>query len=141
MYGHLLVDVVLMHNPQGNVLIDDFGNPRLTDFGLATVVEDPELQWSTITLGHNFDPRWRAPEVLGIKDDPERPTFKSDIYSFGSVMFFVCLLSFCSSILIFLRSSLGIYRGKRKGSPKSVLSWRQESPQRVLITSVMITGT
>ncbi|OAX34717.1 kinase-like protein, partial [Rhizopogon vinicolor AM-OR11-026] len=74
---------------QENVLIDGLGNPCLTDFGLATVVEDPELRWSTITLGLDFDCRWRAPEVLGIENDRQRPTFMSDIYSFGSVVFFI----------------------------------------------------
>ncbi|OAX32375.1 kinase-like protein, partial [Rhizopogon vinicolor AM-OR11-026] len=72
-----------------NVLIDGLGNPCLADFGLATVVGDPELQLSTITLGLNFDCRWRAPEVLGIENGRQRPTFMSDIYSFGSVVFFI----------------------------------------------------
>lgn len=75
----------------GNVLIDGSGNPRLTDFGLATVVGDQELQWTTTTAACNFNSRWRAPEVIGIEDDkpPERPTFESDIYSLGSVIFFI----------------------------------------------------
>ncbi|KAG1721529.1 kinase-like domain-containing protein [Suillus lakei] len=73
----------------GNVLIDHSGNPRLTDFGLATVVGDPELQWGVSTARTPFNPRWRAPEVLGIEGDPELPTFESDIYSFGCVMIFV----------------------------------------------------
>jgi serine/threonine protein kinase len=95
MFGRFLVDVALMSNPQGNILIDNLGKPRLTDFGLATVVEDPELQLSTTTLGFDFDSRWRAPEVIAIDhDDSERPTFKSDIYSFGSVTFFVRSLKF-----------------------------------------------
>ncbi|KAG1837924.1 kinase-like domain-containing protein [Suillus subalutaceus] len=72
-----------------NVLIDGAGNPLLTDFGLATVVGDPELQWGSTTAGSDFNPRWRAPEVIGIKGDPELPTFESDIYSFGGVMIFV----------------------------------------------------
>ncbi|OJA18412.1 hypothetical protein AZE42_06388 [Rhizopogon vesiculosus] len=72
-----------------NVLIDDSGNPCLTDFGLATVVGDAELQWTTTTAGRNFDCRWRAPEIIGVNCDPGRPTFKSDIYSFGSIMFFI----------------------------------------------------
>ncbi|KAG0694442.1 kinase-like domain-containing protein, partial [Suillus ampliporus] len=72
-----------------NVLIDGSGNPRLTDFGLATVVGDTELQLNTTTAGRNLDSRWRAPEVIGIECGPERPTFKSDIYSFGGVMFFI----------------------------------------------------
>ncbi|KAJ8591202.1 kinase-like protein [Rhizopogon salebrosus TDB-379] len=71
----------------GNVLIDGSGNPCLTDFGLATIEGDAELQLTTMTANQN--PRWHAPEVIGIDHDPGRPTFKSDIYSFGSVMFFI----------------------------------------------------
>jgi len=89
MYGLLFVVVELIRKHQANVLIDDSGNPCLIDFGLATVAENPDLQWTTTTVGRILDSRWRAPEVLGIDGDPERPTFKSDIYSFGSVMFFV----------------------------------------------------
>ena len=71
------------------MLVDDSGHPRLTDFGLATVVGDAELQLSTTTVTRSFDPRWRAPEVIGIEGDPEQPTFESDIYSFGGIIFFV----------------------------------------------------
>jgi serine/threonine protein kinase len=79
------------------VLIDESGNPRLTDFGLATVVGDAELQLNTTTAGLNLSPQWRAPEVIGIHsddEDPIRPNFKSDVYSFGGVMFFVRFLYF-----------------------------------------------
>ncbi|KAG1731478.1 kinase-like domain-containing protein, partial [Suillus paluster] len=73
----------------GNVLIDGSGHPRLTDFGLATVVGDLQLQLSTTTVTRELNPRWRAPEVLGIEQDLARPTFMSDIYSLGSVIFFI----------------------------------------------------
>ncbi|KAG1792870.1 kinase-like domain-containing protein [Suillus variegatus] len=72
-----------------NVLIDREGNPRLTDFGLATVVGDPELQWGTTTAARELNARWRAPEVLGIEDEVAKPTFMSDIYSLGSILFFI----------------------------------------------------
>jgi serine/threonine protein kinase len=100
----LFVDVVLICKPQGNVLIDGSGNPRLTDFGLATVVGDQELQWTTTTEAREFSSRWRAPEVIGIeRDKPGRPTFESDIYSLGSVIFFVRSLPYlCGSILSLL---------------------------------------
>jgi len=78
---------------QGNVLIDDSGSPCIADFGVAIVVEDPELQWTTTTTERIINSRWRAPELLGIYCDQERPTFKSDIYSFGGVTFFVRILS------------------------------------------------
>jgi len=85
--------------------MDGSGNPRLADFGLATVSEDEELQWTTTTVTRDFDARWRAPEVIGIDADPQKPTFKSDIYSFGSVMFFVRFsFSLGSSILNYLPS-------------------------------------
>ncbi|KAG1802473.1 kinase-like domain-containing protein [Suillus subaureus] len=76
---------------QANVLVDGAGNPRLTDFGLATVVGDPELQLGTTTAAREFNVRWRAPEVIGVdrKGRPVRPNFKSDIYSFGGVMLFI----------------------------------------------------
>ncbi|KAG2740560.1 kinase-like protein, partial [Suillus brevipes Sb2] len=79
-----------LHPPQGNVLIEGSGNPRLTDFGLATVVGDQELQWTTTMEAREFSSRWRAPEVIGIeRDKPGRPTFESDVYSLGSVIFFI----------------------------------------------------
>ncbi|KAG1731480.1 kinase-like domain-containing protein [Suillus paluster] len=76
----------------GNVLIDDSGNARLIDFGLATVAGDVELQLSTLSVNRDLDSRWRAPEVIGIEDSDHRggrPTFKSDVYSFGGIMFFI----------------------------------------------------
>jgi serine/threonine protein kinase len=76
------------------VLIDDSGNPCLTDFGLATVEGEAELQWNSTTAERSFNSRWRAPEVIGIESCPGRPTFMNDIYSFGSVMFFVRSLCF-----------------------------------------------
>jgi serine/threonine protein kinase len=96
MYGRLSVDVTLIHKPQANVLIDDAGNPRLTDFGLATIVGDAESQLNTTTANRNFNPQWRAPEVIGIDLEAElvQPNFKSDIYAFGGIMFFVRSLCF-----------------------------------------------
>ncbi|KIK34972.1 hypothetical protein CY34DRAFT_58495, partial [Suillus luteus UH-Slu-Lm8-n1] len=73
-----------------NVLIDRKGNPRLTDFGLATIVGDPELQWGTTTAARELNARWRAPEVLGIgSGEVTCPTFMSDIYSLGCVIFLI----------------------------------------------------
>ncbi|KAG1849391.1 kinase-like domain-containing protein [Suillus tomentosus] len=84
------VDVVHGDLQPDNGLIDDSGIPRLTGFGLATVVGNPELQLNSTTVACDFNARWRAPEVMGIEsDEPARPTCASNIYSFGSVMFFI----------------------------------------------------
>ncbi|KAG0708299.1 kinase-like domain-containing protein [Suillus ampliporus] len=83
-------NVVHGHLQPTNVLIDGSGNPRLTGFGLATVAGDPELQWSATTAARDYNTRWLAPEVIGIDcEELVRPTFQSDIYSFGSIMFFI----------------------------------------------------
>jgi serine/threonine protein kinase len=125
------------------VLIDGSGNPCLTDFGLATVVGDVELQLTTTTANHNFNPRWHAPEVIGIDRDPVRPTIKSDIYSFGSVMFLV--RSFVSPQLypeLSDRLPREIRHGKRRGTQlTSSLSSREELNLCVPATSLTITGT
>ena len=82
----LFVNIALICILQGNILIDDSGSPCIADFGLATVVGEPELQLGTTTAERTFNSRWRAPEVLGIHDDncvPERhkvypyPSFSS----------------------------------------------------------------
>ncbi|KAG1807742.1 hypothetical protein EV424DRAFT_1268158, partial [Suillus variegatus] len=72
-----------------NVLIDDSGNSCLTDFGLATIEGEVDSQLNSTTVERTLNSRWRAPEVLGLEDDPQKPTFMSDIYSFGSVTFLV----------------------------------------------------
>ncbi|KAH8101164.1 kinase-like domain-containing protein, partial [Cristinia sonorae] len=68
----------------GNLLIDETGSIRLTDFGLGVIAEaTPHLYGSTHGGGA---PEYRAPELL----DPEqfeqenaRPTRASDVYAFG----------------------------------------------------------
>ncbi|KAG1721518.1 kinase-like domain-containing protein [Suillus lakei] len=105
-----------------NVLIDGSGNPRLTDFGLATVAGDAELQLSITTVTRSLDPRWRAPEIVGIEREPEKPSFKSDIYSFGGVMFFVrsrCFLQLYPNV------SSQIISGDKP--------WKEKSPVQICI--------
>ncbi|KAG1799820.1 kinase-like domain-containing protein [Suillus plorans] len=94
------VDVVHGDLHPGNVLIDGSGNPCLTDFGLATIEGEVDMQLTSTTVQRSFDSRWRAPEVLGVESEcnPQKPTFMSDIYSFGGVMFFKKHVQICVAL-------------------------------------------
>lgn len=63
-------------------MVDSFGNPRITDFGLATIVRDPNSFLSG-TENRDHTVRWTAPEILG---SGQATTKESDIFSFGMVM-------------------------------------------------------
>lgn len=65
-----------------------------------------------------FDLQYCALEFVGAEfiRDPEKPSFKSDVFSFGGVTFLVQLLSFCISILTVSRFSRGKYHGKEKAA-------------------------
>ncbi|CAM3782712.1 serine/threonine-protein kinase [Smaragdicoccus niigatensis] len=62
-----------------NILINDFGEPQLTDFGIAHIKGGFETATGVIT----GSPAYTAPEVL----TGRTPTAKSDLYSLGAVLF------------------------------------------------------
>ena len=67
---------------QQNILVDDTGHARITDFGLATVTQNLDSMRSTSgDLGHTA--RWTAPEILS-----EQGTYseEADVFSFAMVM-------------------------------------------------------
>ncbi|KAF9786168.1 kinase-like domain-containing protein, partial [Thelephora terrestris] len=73
-----------------NILIDETGQARLADFGLLTIVSDPENTTSSSSYGHGGTVRWMSPELI----DPEsfgfekcRPTKPSDCYALGMVIY------------------------------------------------------
>lgn len=97
----LLKDVatglIYMHN-QGiihgdlkgaNVLIDQHGHARLADFGILTIVSDPENPMTSSSTTNVGMIRWMSPELI----DPDqfgvgtsRPTIESDCYALGMVI-------------------------------------------------------
>jgi ATP/maltotriose-dependent transcriptional regulator MalT len=62
-----------------NILLSDYGEPQLTDFGIARITGGFETATGVIT----GSPAFTAPEVL----EGATPTVVSDIYSLGATMF------------------------------------------------------
>ena len=67
----------------GNILLDARGEPHLTDFGLARLVETE----STVTRTREVmgTPSYMAPEQAGGKD--AEPTSATDVYGLGAVLY------------------------------------------------------
>src|ERR1700752_1912622 len=62
-----------------NILLSDYGEPQLTDYGIARITGGFETATGIIT----GSPAFTAPEVL----EGATPTVASDIYSLGATMF------------------------------------------------------
>ena len=67
----------------GNILLTDYGEPQLTDFGIARIAGGFETATGVIT----GSPAFTAPEVL----EGASPTPASDVYSLGATLF--CVLT------------------------------------------------
>nr|WP_271208860.1 protein kinase [Rhodococcus wratislaviensis]GLK33205.1 hypothetical protein GCM10017611_00470 [Rhodococcus wratislaviensis] len=63
----------------GNILLTDYGEPALTDFGIAHIAGGFETATGTVT----GSPAFTAPEVLS----GEPPTEASDLYGLGATVF------------------------------------------------------
>ncbi|MGA5546178.1 protein kinase domain-containing protein [Mycobacterium sp. NPDC051198] len=67
----------------GNILLSDYGEPQLTDFGIARIAGGFQTT-AGIVMG---SPAFTAPEVL----EGNPPTVASDVYSLGATLF--CVLT------------------------------------------------
>ena len=75
---------------QANILIDQTGHARISDFGLLTIVSDPAhiLPSSSYTQGGTA--RWMSPELINPQQfgfEKSRPTTSSDCYALGMVTY------------------------------------------------------
>ena len=75
---------------KANILIDETGCARLADFGLLTIISDPESFLSSSSYTQGGTVRWISPERIvpqefELKDG--RPTESSDCYSLGMVIY------------------------------------------------------
>ena len=73
-----------------NILIDETGRPRLVDFGLLTIISDPDSQLSLSTTDQGGTIRWMSPELTSPEQfglERHQPTTSSDCYALGMVVY------------------------------------------------------
>jgi len=78
-----------------NVLVDESGNARITDFGLTTIARNPHSNRTTLDEDRDrYTTRWCAPELLF---SGQAVSEKSDIFSFGMIIIevFTGKIPFC----------------------------------------------
>jgi serine/threonine protein kinase len=61
--------------------MDDNGNPRICDFGLARIIQEGGTGGLTTTTEHTGTERYLAPEL--VTSNLPTPTTASDIYALG----------------------------------------------------------
>lgn len=75
-------------NLKANILIDEGGHARLTDFGLTSVVRRDTSSLSIQNLGATNATAWAAPEIL----QGGGSTMEGDVFSFAMVVIEVCAM-------------------------------------------------
>ncbi|KXN80802.1 Cytokinesis protein sepH [Leucoagaricus sp. SymC.cos] len=77
------VEIVHADLKAANVLVSDIGRAMLADFGISHIAS---TRLATTTIVSHGTPQWTAPE-LTMADDVSEPTPKSDMWSFGCVVY------------------------------------------------------
>ena len=75
---------------KANILIDQTGHARLTDFGLLTIISDPVNLLSSSSYTQGGTARWMSPELINPQKfgfQNGRPTKWSDCYALGMVVY------------------------------------------------------
>ena len=88
---------------QPNILVDKDGHARITDFGLAAVIQNLDSIRS-LSNGYGHTARWTAPEILHDKGSYSR---EADVFALAMVMIQVwCELTFI--IQLYLTALLNV---------------------------------
>ncbi|KIM20330.1 hypothetical protein M408DRAFT_30439 [Serendipita vermifera MAFF 305830] len=67
-----------------NILIDDYGNPQICDFGLISIYLEESNSWMTTTRPHTGTARYLAYELLR-DSETVAPTTASDVFALGCI--------------------------------------------------------
>ena len=110
-----------------NILIDENCKARLADFGLLTILSDPDIFPTSSSIAACGTTRWMSPELLdpgkfGLRD--HRPTIESDCYALGMVIYEVLSgkVPFATSVNVMV--SRRVLEGDRPERPEGVQgSW------------------
>jgi serine/threonine protein kinase len=73
-----------INRPQGNILIDECGIPKICDFGLARIFLEAGATGLTTTSEHGGTQRYLAYELV-VSDEVRLPTAASDVHALGCV--------------------------------------------------------
>ena len=71
----------------GNILIDEQGEPRVLDFGLAKPIDPDADQLATVTIPGEFMGTLAYASPEQISGDPDQVDVRSDVYSLGVTLF------------------------------------------------------
>ncbi|MEE2642612.1 MAG: protein kinase [Planctomycetota bacterium] len=104
-----------------NILLDSrSGQVKITDFGLARVMDEYRLTHTDVFLG---SPGFQAPESLETVDSVDQ---RSDLFSLGCVLYFLCAkvppFEHPSLIRSLQHAARGIYRPLREVAPRTPAS-------------------
>ncbi|TCD67147.1 hypothetical protein EIP91_000431 [Steccherinum ochraceum] len=104
----------------GNILVDETGTARLTDFGLSLLADGGAYNYGSHHGGGAI--RWSAPELFAPEEfglDSSRPTVHSDVYSFGCICVELYTLKPLYPELADMQVPLRVVHGERPSRPSA----------------------
>lgn len=112
--------VLHRHLTGNHILIDEVGHAKLTGLGLAKLTQSNSI--NTVGVNQAYTAAWQAPEQLMVGGDGAECTTKTDMYSFGTILWHIISggrMPYSNRIVADITKC--IVRGERETIPKFVL--------------------
>ena len=103
---------------ESNVVVDESGHARLTDFGLAPITNNSNLTVALSSVG-NQDSTWLAPEIVHSSASTEVDLKPADIFSFAMLVYVVLTGRTAFSECSPLRAASRIWAGEKPVCPQN----------------------